>query len=141
MSESLLHQKLVTALIEDVKACASALPPFIYADGHGSALPQLIGNVRPDVYAHFTLQKKVIVGEAKTSADVESMRTLLQLEQYFEHLGQSPLGELWMAVPWTSAGAAVRVCSVIKRRMSSPVAFRVSGWMFGDPSLSRVWYG
>jgi len=141
MSESLIHQKLVTVLLEDVKACAGTPPPFIYADSHGAALPPLIGNVRPDVYAHFTLQNRAIVGEAKTSGDVESMRTLLQLEQYFEHLKENPLGELWIAVPWTSAGAAVRTCGALKRRMNSPVAFRVSAWMFGAQSLSRIWHG
>lgn len=141
MSESLLHQKLVSMLLVDMKAWAGTPPPFIYADAHGASLPPLIGNARPDVYAHFTLQDRAIVGEAKTSVDMESMRTLQQLEQYFEHLKHKAEGELWLAVPWVSAGAAMRICNAIKARSGTAVTFRVSGWMLGERPFSRTWHG
>ena len=141
MSESLLHQRLVSVLLEDMKACAGTPPPFIYADSHGASLPPLIGNVRPDVYAHFTQHDRAIVGEAKTSVDMESMRTLQQLEQYFEHLKRKTAGEIWLAVPWVSAGAAMRVCTAIKARSGTSVTFRVSGWMLGERPFSRTWHG
>lgn len=141
MSESLLHRSLVSVMLEDIKACAGTPPPFIYADIHGASLPPLIGSARPDVYAHFILQDRAIVGEAKTSTDMESMRTLQQLEQYFQHLDGKAAGELWLAVPWLSAGAAMRICGAIKARSGYSVAYKVSGWMLGEQPLSRTWYG
>lgn len=90
---------------------------------------------------NFSFQDRAIVGEAKTSADLESLRTLQQLEEYFQHLKDKAVGELWLAVPWLSAGAAMRICGAIKAQSRSSVSFKVSGWMLGEQPLSRTWYG
>jgi hypothetical protein len=141
MSESLVHQRLVSVLLAEMKANVVTPSPFVYADCYGSSLPPLIGNARPDVYAHFIQKNRVIVGEAKTDSDIQSMRTLQQLEMYFEYLNGIETGELWVAVPWLSAGAAMRICKAIKTRANSSVAFHVSGWMLGETPLSRTWHG
>lgn len=141
MSESAVHRNLVAALMEDIARQPWEFEPFLYADSNGVALPPLIGSARPDVYAHFSLQDRAIVGEAKTSRDLESFHTTSQFEAYFEHLGAKSGGELWLAVPWLSAGAAIRICTATKARMGSPVPFKVSAWLLGEQNFSRAWYG
>lgn len=141
MSESFVHRTLVSALLDEMNARTWDPAPFLYADLNGAAVPPLIGNVRPDVYAHFTLQNRAIIGEAKTSADLESFHTSQQLEQYFRHLASKDDGELWLAVPWLSAGTAIRICAAIKAHSECSIAFRVAAYMFGERQFSRVWYG
>ena len=141
MSESAVHRNLVAALMEEIARQPWDSGPFLYADSSGLALPPLIGRARPDVYAHFSLQDRAIVGEAKTSKDLESFHTAGQFEAYFEHLGAKSGGELWLAVPWLSAGAAIRICTATKARMGSPVPFKVSAWLLGEQNFSRAWYG
>jgi hypothetical protein len=141
MGESLLHKILVSALLDEMNARTWDSAPFLYADLNGAALPPIIGNVRPDVYAHFTTQNRAIIGEAKTSADLESFHTAQQLEQYFWHLETKDDGELWLAVPWLSAGKAVRICTAIKTQSECSITFRVAAYMFGERQFSRVWYG
>jgi len=141
MSESAVHRTLVAVLMEDIERQPWEVKPFLYADASGMEIPPLIGSMRPDVYANFPLQARAIVGEAKTSRDLESFHTTGQLEAYFEHLGGKSSGELWLAVPWISAGAAIRICSATKARMRSPVPFRVSAWLLGEQNFSRGWHG
>lgn len=141
MSESIAHRNLVMALMEDISQQAWNSGPFLYADSGGLAPPPLIGRARPDVYAHFVLQDRAIVGEAKTSRDLESFHTAGQFEAYFEHLSLKAGGEFWLAVPWESAGTAMRVCTATKARMRCSVPFRVSAWLLGAPNFSRAWYG
>lgn len=141
MSESALHRKLVAALVDDIARQPWGCEPFLYADSNGSALPPMIGPARPDVYAHFSLQDRAIVGEAKTSRDLEAFHTTDQFAAYFDHLGSKATGELWLAVPWISAGAAIRICTATKARMASSVPFKVSAWLLGEKNISRAWYG
>lgn len=141
MSESRLHRELVAALLDDIHAHPWTVTPFIYADSNGAALPPIIGNARPDVYANFARIDRVIIGEAKTSIDLETTHTMQQFIDYFEYLSAKPEGELWLAVPWQSAGTAIRICSCIKERGAYPVIFRVSAWMFGNGQFSKAWHG
>jgi hypothetical protein len=141
MSESAVHRSLVAALMDDMTRHAWDSRPFLYADSNGLALPPLIGRARPDVYANFALQDRAVVGEAKTSRDLESFHTAGQFEAYFAHLATTAGGELWVAVPWLSAGAAIRVCTATKARMGSLVPFKVSAWLLGEQNFSRAWYG
>lgn len=141
MSESNTHRNLVTALMEDISNRMWDSWPFLYADSGCLALPPLIGRARPDVYAHFALQDRAIIGEAKTCRDLESFHTVEQFEAYFEHLSSKASGELWLAVPWETAGTAMRICTATKVRMRCSIPFRVTGWLLGTPNFSRAWHG
>lgn len=144
MSESNHHQSLVKALATEI---ASNLvwpnPPIIYCDvwdGMGADLPPIIGSNRPDVFARDLTTSLSIIGEAKTANDIDNRHTYEQLASYFDHLCHQPHGELWMGVPWLSAGTATRVCTRMRKMTNAQhIPIRVVAFMIGNINLRRMW--
>lgn len=59
--------------------------------------PPLIGDFRPDLYIK---TERMIIGEAKTSRDIETKHSREQYSQYLKHLNQYRGSLFIMAVPW-----------------------------------------
>ena len=89
----------------------------------------MLGDYRPDVYAVERESRRTIIGEAKTADDIDNNHTRRQLAAYFEHLAQSPSGEIWMAVELMSGGTAHRVCRAVRRGVGTgQISFVITGW-------------
>lgn len=144
MSESDHHRSLVQALADEI-SCAPVWVnmPIVYCDiqnGFSSELPPIIGSNRPDVFAKDIARSLSIIGEAKTSNDIDNRHTLTQLASFFDYLRHESQGELWMGVPWLSAGTALRVCTHVRRKVAAGgIPIRVVGFAIGDATVRRIW--
>lgn len=80
--------------------------------------PNINGHV-PDVYAKETQGTGEMIGEAKTSKDLESPRTKIQLEAYVKYLKHQQDGILIIATPWVSVNSARGIVRSIVKRLSA----------------------
>ncbi len=80
--------------------------------------PNINGHI-PDVYAKEMKRSTEIIGEAKTSKDLEFPRTKVQLEAYVEYLKNKPRGVLIVATPWASANSARGIVRSILKRLDA----------------------
>ncbi len=119
------------------------MPPIVYLDLQdciSGELPPPIGATRPDAFAKDISTGRIIIGEAKTTNDIDNQHTHSQLASYFEYLRMQPEGELWMAVPWMSAGTAIRICNLVRRQVqSATVSICVAAYMIGSTTVRRFW--
>jgi hypothetical protein len=107
-----------------------------------AGIPPMLGDFRPDVYAVERLSRRTVIGEAKTADDIDNNHTRRQLAAYFAHLAQGPAGEIWMAVPMMSGGAAHRVCRAVRTSVgASHICFVITGWLVGPKPLVETWHG
>lgn len=145
MSESEHHRILVRALAREISNDSVwAIPPIVYCDIQDGTItsdtPPIIGSNRPDVYARDIGASLSIIGEAKTSGDIDNRHTFDQLETFFNYLRVQPKAELWLGVPWLSAGTATRICGHARKRSDARhVPYRVIAFMIGNTSLRRMW--
>lgn len=116
-----------------------------YVDGPVQAVaaaPPLLAGYRPDVYAVAFNSRRVLLGEAKTPGDIDNRHTRSQLAVYFEHLLHEAHGEVWMAVPLTSVGTAMRVCRSVRLRLdATQIPLVITGWLLGAKPFVEVWRG
>lgn len=118
MSESLQHQQLVKLIIDTAISIVgkdnAALVATDAVDGY--ALPPLTSEgFRPDV--HYCYRNILIIGEAKTSSDVERLHSRAQYESYIKKCALFP-GEaiLFIAVPWMDHATANNIVKKIAKR-------------------------
>ena len=104
MGESAIHSELVRAIVRWVStktelskrgALLSCLPESSRHD----TPPTLSGSV-PDVFIKDDTSGTVLIGEAKTSWDIETRRTRAQLTAYLKYLMSCRDAILVIAVPW-----------------------------------------
>lgn len=140
MSESDHHRNLVRALAGEISVDSIWTNiPLVYCDCDAD-LPPVIGCNRPDVFAKDIASSLSIIGEAKTADDIDNRHTVEQLVSYFDYLRHQPYGELWMGVPWLSAGTAIRVIAHARKKSdAAQIPIRVVAFMIGDISIRRVW--
>ena len=144
MSESDHHRNLVKALGDDIAYDSHwAMPPIVYfdlRDGVSGQPPPAIGPNRPDTFARDISTGRTIIGEAKTTDDIDNQHTCDQLVSYFNYLRTQPDGELWMGVPWTSAGTALRVSKLVRRQtQSEAIPICVVAYMIGATTFRKFW--
>ena len=112
MSESLQHQQLVKLIIDTtISIIGKDNSAF---DGY--ALPLLTSEgFRPDV--HYCYQDKLIIGEAKTSSDIERLHSREQYESYIKKCALFQ-GEaiLLIAVPWTDHATINNIVKKLAKR-------------------------
>lgn len=144
MSESDHHRSLVKALGSDISSDTRwNKPPIVYfdlQDGISGEPPPAIGANRPDAFARDISTGRTVIGEAKTTDDIDNQHTRDQLSSYFLYLKAQPEGELWMAVPWMSAGTALRVSKLVRHQtqtLSIPIC--VVAYMIGATTVRRFW--
>lgn len=144
MSESDQHRSLVKALGGDIASDTRwNKPPIVYVDlqdGVSGKPPPVIWANRPDVFARDISTGRTIIGEAKTTNDIDNQHTLDQLSSYFLYLQSHTEGELWMAVPWMSAGTALRVSKLVRHQTKSKaIPICVVGYMIGAKTVRKCW--
>jgi hypothetical protein len=145
MPESDLHRQLVLSLGDLIRQRRSGswimfldCEPNIEYDG----CPPMLDTVRPDIYARERHVSHVVIGEAKTSKDIDNPHTEGQLAAYFDHLSDLPSAELVLAVPYLFAGTAHRLCRSLKiRKGYKHIPFEIGGWMFGSRTICEIWRG
>lgn len=73
----------------------------MFADHHrfGSDRPPMIGGFTPDLFASDIPESFRIIGEAKTSSDIDSARTHSQIRAFLQHLSLYENGMFYLAVP------------------------------------------
>jgi hypothetical protein len=117
MSESTYHHQLVEQIkksIEDIvpKDCWG----LICYDSFSSIVlpPQFLGGYRPDVYYEFG--DLLLIGEAKTSKDVEKRHSREQYETYIKACAAfQGYAMLFLAVPWMEQATAHNILGKIKK--------------------------
>lgn len=118
-------------------------PPIVYVDvqaGFSGELPRNIGANRPDIYARDILTGRTVIGEAKTTNDIDNKHTCVQLASYFEYLSLQSEAELWIGVPWMSAGTAIRISKLVRRQTQSyNIPICVVGYMICTMTVRKYW--
>lgn len=118
MSESMQHQNLVSLIIENIeKIVGKDKSCFIESDiADGRPLPQLTQEgFRPDVT--FQYDNQLIIGEAKSSNDVDTEHSKLQYESYIRKCSLFQGSALLIiAVPWTEYATVYNIINRIRKR-------------------------
>lgn len=144
MGETDLHRRLVLSLASLIRERRSG-SWFLFLDAtdeDSQGCPPILGSSCPDLYAREIPNSHLVIGEAKTSRDLDNPHTEKQLGEYFHHLATQDSGELIVAVPLFSAGAAHRLCRVAKAKAGTvTVPFEITGWVFGPKPRCGVWRG
>ena len=122
MAESRIHHDLVTELRHWIAKgmLGSDLSAILVDDGDhrtGPPPPRINGH-RPDVYAQATNPDLVVVGEAKTEADLESERSRKQLLSFLRFCQLHSNSCLVVAVPWYAERTAMNMLGNLKSRYS-----------------------
>ncbi len=118
MSESAQHIALVNLLLEHVKIMVgpdnSCFITSDCADGFPLS-PQTTEGFRPDIYYEF--QSTLIIGEAKTSNDVERIHSKMQYESYIKKCALFS-GDAYFiaAVHWMDRAAMNNILKRIKKQ-------------------------
>lgn len=103
MPESTRHARLVEAIvahaehrvgkITDIMVREDAVRPL-----RGERPPKVAGFI-PDVYASDVPTTMMLIGEAKTAADLETKHSRAQIAAFLKYLSHTPGGLLVLAVP------------------------------------------
>lgn len=126
MSESVTHRHLVRQLYRwvSIQYFAGGFEDVLVDDGDPMTGPRPpnIGGAVPDVFAKFVNGDAVVIGEAKTSRDLESPRSMDQIEQFYGYCARRRGSMLILAVPWTHENAAHLLLRSVRRRSSDGFA-------------------
>ena len=127
MSESAQHQQLVRTIIDDIiNEVGSGNTALIATDAvDGFALPPLTSEgFRPDVY--YLLNNRLIIGEAKTSDDIDRLHSRSQYESYIKKcsLFQGDATFI-LAVPWMDHATANNIVRKISKQYPGNYTFKI----------------
>lgn len=127
MSESQQHINLISLALEQVYSLVEPEKHlFICSDLQNAIVlpPQTLEGCRPDVF--FTSDTMLVIGEAKTSQDIETAHSLNQYHSYFKKCSLFP-GQSFivMAVPWTDAALANNLLNRLKKKYSFCGSFKI----------------
>jgi len=104
MSESIIHLELVKRLEEYVKHALlkdKGIPVLVDYPSYGiQSRPPKIGRHIPDLFVEDKTREMLIIGEAKTSHDIETERSENQLKDFIEFCFIHKNAILVVAVPW-----------------------------------------
>ncbi len=81
--------------------------------------PSRIEGFVPDVYAFNAPLTTVIIGEAKTSDDLETEHSRRQITAFLSYLGHQQTGIFIMAVPWQLKRRAVVLVSMLRDNLKT----------------------
>ena len=127
MSESAQHQQLVRLIIEDiigeVGPSNTALVTTDAVDGF--ALPPLTNEgFRPDVY--YLFDNRMIIGEAKTSDDIDRLHSRSQYESYIKKCSLFQGSATFiMAVPWMDHATAHNIIRKIRKQYPGDYTIKI----------------
>jgi len=105
MNESAEHIAMVELVLKHIhKLYCETMTLYSVTDLPGQASkvrPPAIGGYVPDIYCTDTHASLVAVGEAKTSRDLHTARSLEQISAFYRHITITKGGYLAIGVPWT----------------------------------------
>lgn len=127
MSESLQHQQLVKQIIDEaINIVGIKNKSLIESDAvDGFSLPPLTSEgFRPDVY--YCYENMLIIGEAKTSSDIEQLHSREQYKSYIRKCSLYP-GEaiLIVAVPWTDHATMHNILIKIRKKHPGQYSIKI----------------
>lgn len=118
MSESIQHQQLVKLIINEIiNIVGNDNKSLIATDaGDGFNLPPLTNEgFRPDVY--YCYGRMLIIGEAKTSSDIERLHSREQYESYIRKCSLYQGEAIFIvAVPWMDHATIHNILAKIKKK-------------------------
>ena len=127
MSESAQHQQLVRIIIDDIiKEVGLENTALIATDAvDGFALPPLTSEgFRPDVY--YLLNNRLIIGEAKTSDDIDRLHSRSQYESYIKKCSLFQGNATFiLAVPWMDHATANNIVRKISKQYPGNYTFKI----------------
>ena len=133
MSESVKHLQLVNQIIATVNEIVGQDNTcFIMSDAadHYPTPPQTEEGYRPDVFYQY--DKLLIIGEAKTSDDIERQHSKLQYASYMKKCSLfHGRAILIVAVPWMDHAAAHNTLNRIKKDYSGQFDVRILDGIVG----------
>ena len=124
MSESTHHAFLVDRIVSWILEAHNCDGLSILVDSlpvPRHRRPYRIHGFTPDVHACTTPASIILIGEAKSFADVFSDRTERQLTAFIDYLRTYDNSQLIVATPFAAAGAARSIVRRIQRRLGTAV--------------------
>ena len=119
MSESAVHLTLVERIVNWIKDDASGLECALLLVDLPETLtgekPPTIGGYNPDVFCANLDRTHVLLGEAKTSADIERRHSRDQIAAYLSYLQLQQQGTLVIAVPWHAVNQMKSLVRALQR--------------------------
>jgi hypothetical protein len=110
MSDSAQHLELVRSIVSFVAVNFSPTKFAILTDLPGSVdKPPKIHGFVPDVFAQDAPRTTVIIGEAKTISDLQTVHSQMQVEAFLRFLAAQENGIFILAVPWPVAVTARQI--------------------------------
>jgi hypothetical protein len=111
------HEDLVCRIKDCINTEYAAFRPRILIDRVGplgEQKPRSLEGYIPDIYCTFSRSDLVIVGDAKTPRDLESVHSMRQYEWFFRHLALHKEGLLVVATLWPSTNLAKHLLKKIR---------------------------
>lgn len=123
MAESNTHSALVKVIIKYIgreHAQIAALGIVNDLSGPlGAEKPNRIDGFVPDVYAFDAPLTTVIIGEAKTQADLETEHSKKQIAAYLAFLRHQTTGIFILAVPWQAKRRASAIVASLRESVGA----------------------
>lgn len=88
-------------------------------DSFGGCSPPNIGGSIPDVFGRNGTLNHAIIGEAKTSGDIETQRSRKQFSEYLQYLASHERSLLIVAVPWHCTNQVRSLLRSIQRKTNT----------------------
>jgi len=118
-THALLRGAIVRWLEEQFGQSEAAAALIDDPDSFPSCFPPSIEGFTPDVFFRQTIRGISIIGEAKTSRDLETKHSREQFAGYFKYLSSHPGSILVVAVPWHTANQAKSLLWYIQKRCNA----------------------
>lgn len=115
--ESDEHAVLVsrlTAFVRERHGAAGNLALYLDDQQRGRERPQRIGGHLPDLYAQDVPRTFVVIGEAKTQADLTTPRSRRQLASFVRYLALHEAGFFYLAVPFLARPTATKLMRALE---------------------------
>lgn len=123
MSESADHVRLVDRIVIWLSHRYSNKPTLcIFRDGDFvglTARPPIVNHFIPDVFAEDTPPTITAIGEAKTSADLETKRSHIQIRAFIEFLSICPNAQLIIATPPAALNTVRQIVQIAQTELNA----------------------
>lgn len=123
MAESSTHSALVKIIINYIGQEHAQIAALGIVNDLSSPLrsekPNRIEGYVPDVYAFDAPLTTVIIGEAKTTTDLETEHSKKQITAFLSFLGQQTTGIFILAVPWQAKRRAHAIVTSLREAVGA----------------------
>ena len=123
MAESNKHSALVHIIIKYIGREHAHITALGIIDDLSSPLraekPNRIEGFVPDVYAFDAPLTTIIIGEAKTQADLETEHSKKQITAFLSFLGHQETGIFILAVPWQAKRRAQAIVAALREAVGA----------------------